>query len=172
MTNGDGGSETPASGLPLNGGGGPLNGGPLAVGQGQAGPGGPAGLPVPVSSVRRGGVAPSGGNGGSGSAPRRGSRLSLSNWRVRWRLIAIIAVPTVTAMVLGGIQIGNSVSNYVAFQRVQTLANLNALVVQGAAELADERDDTAGFVASGKRNAQMQAAATPPCRPTSRCSTR
>jgi signal transduction histidine kinase len=91
---------------------------------------------------------------------RRGSRLSISNWRVGWRLIAIIAVPTVTAMVLGGIQIGNSVGNYVAFQRVQTLANLNALVVRGAAELADERDDIAGFVASGRNNAQMRAAVT------------
>jgi signal transduction histidine kinase len=162
MTNGDGGSETPASGLPLSGGEGPLNGGPLAVGQGQGGPGAgsSASLPVPVTSARRGGGAPSGGNGGAGSAPRRGSRLSISNWRVRWRLIAIIAVPTVTAMVLGGIQIGNSVGNYVGFQRVQTLASLNALVVRGAAELADERDDTAGFVASGRQNTQMRAAIT------------
>ena len=61
-------------------------------------------------------------------------------------------------MILGGIQIGNSVSNYVAFQRVQTLAHLNALVVQGAAQLADERDDMAGYVASGRKNAQMLAA--------------
>jgi signal transduction histidine kinase len=176
MTNGDGGSETPASGLPRGGGGGSLGGGPLGVGQGQGGPGagtfggpgdpgqgpggpgGQPGLPVPVSSVRRGAGNPAGGAGGPAPQVERGSRFALSNWRVRWRLIAIIAVPTVTAMILGGIQIGNSVSNYVAFQRVQTLANLNALVVQGAAQLADERDDMAGYVASARKNAQMLAA--------------
>src|SRR5271165_2072841 len=182
MTNGDGGSETPASGLPRGGAGGSL-GGPLGVGQGQGGPGagsfggpgdpgqgpgdpgqgpggpgGQPGSPVPVSAVRRGAAAPAGGAGGPAAQVQRGSRFSLSNWRVRWRLIAIIAVPTVTAMILGGIQIGNSVSNYVAFQRVQTLANLNALVVHGAAQLADERDDMAGYVASGRKNAQMLAA--------------
>ena len=173
MTNGNGGSETPASGLPLNGGGGSPGGGPLAVGQGQGqggpagtygglgdpgpGPGGPGqpGLPVPV---RRGGGSLTGTTGAASSQLRRGSRFSLSNWRVRWRLIAIIAVPTVTAMILGGIQIGNSVSNYVAFQRVQTLAHLNALVVNAAAALADERDDMAGYVASSRQNAQMLAA--------------
>ena len=179
MTNGNGGPETPASGLPLNGGGGSL-GGPMAVGQGQGGPGagnyggpggpgdsgqgpggpgGQPGLPVPVSPMRRGG-GPAGGpaaaNAGS-AAVRTGSRFALSNWRVRWRLIAIIAVPTVTAMILGGIQIGNSVSSYVAFQRLQTLANLNTLVVHAAGQLADERDDTAGYVASSRASAQMQA---------------
>jgi signal transduction histidine kinase len=180
MTNGNGGAETPASGLPLNGGGGggPLNGGPLAVGQGQGqggqggpsagnfggpdgagqgpgAPGGQVGLPVPVTSVRPGGGSPTGGSHGAGSAARKGSRFSLSNWRVRWRLIAIIVVPTVTALVLGAIQISTSVSNYTSFKRVQTLANLNALVVTAAGQLADERDDMAGYVASGKQNTAM-----------------
>ncbi|WP_187366362.1 sensor histidine kinase [Trebonia kvetii] len=82
--------------------------------------------------------------------------MSISNWRVRWRLIAIITVPTVTALILGVIQIVGSVNNYSSFKRVQNLANLNALVVQGAGQLADERDHTAGFVAAGG-----QAATTP-----------
>jgi signal transduction histidine kinase len=87
---------------------------------------------------------------------RRKSRLALSNWRVRWRLIAIIAVPTVTALILGAIQISNAVSNYTSFKRVQTLANLNALVVKGAGQLADERDLIAGYVAAGKQNPTMK----------------
>jgi signal transduction histidine kinase len=154
MTNGDG-AQTPASGLPVNG------GGPLAVGQGQGGPGGgnlglpgqdqePSGLPVPATSARR--------PGDTASAMGRGSRFALRNWRVRWRLIAIIAVPTVTALILGAIQISNSVSNYTSFKRVQSLANLNALVVTAAGQLEDERDDTAGYVASGRSNATMLAA--------------
>src|SRR5262249_17879978 len=82
-------------------------------------------------------------------AGRKGSPFSISNWRVRWRLIAIITVPTVTALILGVIQIVGSVNNYASFKRVQDLANLNSLVVQTAALPADERDDTAAFVAAG-----------------------
>ncbi|MGH2929881.1 MAG: nitrate- and nitrite sensing domain-containing protein, partial [Solirubrobacteraceae bacterium] len=69
---------------------------------------------------------------------------------MRWRLIAIITVPTVTALILGVIQIVGSVNNYSSFKRTQDLANLNSLVVNAAGLLADERDDTAGFVASGR----------------------
>ena len=157
MTNGNGAGQTPASGLPHGA-------GPLAVGQGQGAPGtfgplsnghdpsGEGGLPVPVAPMRR-----PGGSGGSAPAARQGSRLALSNWRVRWRLIAIIAVPTVTALILGAIQISNSVSNYTSFKRVQTLANLNTLIVTGAAQLADERDDTAGYVATNRSDAAMLA---------------
>jgi signal transduction histidine kinase len=81
---------------------------------------------------------------------RHKSRMALSNWRVRWRLVAIIAVPTITALILGAIQIASSVDNYTSFKRVQTLANLNALVVKAAGDLADERDLTAGYVAAGR----------------------
>jgi signal transduction histidine kinase len=100
-----------------------------------------------MSSARRTGAAP----GGNVAAPamRKGSPFSISNWRVRWRLVAIIAVPTVTALILGVIQIVGSVNNYSSFKRVQDLANVNALVVKAAGQLADERDDTAGLVAAG-----------------------
>src|ERR1700756_3840451 len=143
MTNGNGAPEAPASGIPLNGAGVPLA---VVPGTGSfGGPSGQANLPVPVSQARRGGApAPAG-----TPAPRKGSPFSISNWRVRWRLIAIITVPTVTALILGVIQIVGSFNNYSSFKRVQNLANLNALVVQGAGQLADERDDTAGFVAAG-----------------------
>jgi signal transduction histidine kinase len=92
---------------------------------------------------------------------RKGSPFSISNWRVRWRLIAIITVPTVTALILGVIQIVGSVNNYSSFKRVQELAALNSLVVQAAGNLADERDAAAGFVAAGGQSAQMPAAAVP-----------
>src|SRR6185437_9369333 len=152
MTNGNGGPPTPASGLPVNGGGSSPQGGSLAVGQGPVSPGagafnpvpGPPNLPVPASQGRGGLPVPAG-----SPTARKGSPLSISNWRVRWRLIAIITVPTVTALILGVIQIVGSVNNYSSFKRVQDLANLNSLVVNAAGQLADERDDTAGFVAAG-----------------------
>ncbi len=94
----------------------------------------------------------------AGPAPRKGSPFSISNWRVRWRLIAIITVPTVTALILGVIQIVGSVNNYSSFKRVQDLANLNSLVVNAAGLLADERDATAGYVAAGGQSGSAAAA--------------
>ena len=156
MTNGNGGPPTPASGLPVNGGGSSPQGGSLAVGPGAGtfgGPPGQANLPVPASPPRGGVPVPAG-----GPAPRKGSPFSISNWRVRWRLIAIITVPTVTALILGVIQIVGSVNNYSSFKRVQDLANLNSLVVNAAGLLADERDATAGYVAAGGQSGSAAAA--------------
>src|ERR1700722_6971757 len=158
MTNGNGGPPTPSSGFPGNGGGSPSQGGSLAVGQGPVSPGpgsfggpsSPPNLPVPASPDRRGGVPV--------PAPRKGSPLSISNWRVRWRLIAIITVPTVTALILGVIQIVGSVNNYSSFKRVQDLANLNSRVAQTAGLLADGRAATAGFVPAGGQTGAAGAA--------------
>jgi signal transduction histidine kinase len=162
MTNGNGGLQTQAPDLPLNGSGAPPQSGPLAVGPGQAGPGtsgdpGQGGLPVPLSQARRNGVVPAANAASTGG--RKGSPFSISNWRVRWRLVAIIAVPTITALILGVIQIVGSVNNYESFKRVQTLANLNALVVTATGQIADERDATVGYVASGRKNAALMTAA-------------
>ncbi|MGH3278901.1 MAG: hypothetical protein ACRDNW_07170, partial [Trebonia sp.] len=103
MINGNGGPPTPASGLPANGGGSYPQGGSLAVSQGSVAPGagafsppaGQANLPVPASHAHRGGAPVPSGSGAS----RKSSPFSISNWRVRWRLIAIITVPTVTALI-------------------------------------------------------------------------
>ncbi len=76
---------------------------------------------------------------------------------MRWRLVAIIAVPTITALILGVIQIVGSVNNYESFKRVQTLANLNALVVTATGQIADERDATVGYVASGRSQRHAEA---------------
>jgi signal transduction histidine kinase len=166
MTNGNGGLQTQASDLPLNGSGAPPQSGPLAVGPGQPGPGagsagdpGQVGLPVPLSQARRNGPTTS----GIVAAPalRKGSPFSISNWRVRWRLVAIIAVPTITALILGVIQIVGSVNNYESFKRVQTLANLNALVVTATGDLANERDATAGLVAMGGQTVTVKGKQVP-----------
>jgi len=47
------------------------------------------------------------------------SRFALVNWRVRWRLAAIIAVPSLTAAVLGALTINGDVNNWEATGRVQ-----------------------------------------------------
>jgi signal transduction histidine kinase len=68
------------------------------------------------------------------------SRFALRNWRVRWRLAALIAVPLLTAAVLGAVTIHGDVSNWQATGRVQHLAQLNSAVVKYIQALEDERD--------------------------------
>jgi signal transduction histidine kinase len=68
------------------------------------------------------------------------SRFALRNWRVRWRLAALIAVPLVTAAVLGALAINGDVSNWQTTGRVQHLAQLNNAVLKYIQAAEDERD--------------------------------
>jgi signal transduction histidine kinase len=68
------------------------------------------------------------------------SRFALRNWRVRWRLAALIAVPLLTAAVLGGLTINTDVINWQTNGRVQHLAQLNGAVVKYIQAVEDERD--------------------------------
>src|SRR5712691_786076 len=173
ITNGSGAGHTPSSGLPLNGDGGPVNGGgpgggsgpsvsqgPAGLGGSFGGPGGPSGsLPVPVTQVRRAadgdGRAP-GSNSPAGGGARKGGRMALSNWRVRWRLFAIITVPTVTALILGVIQNVNADDNYNNFARSQELAKLGGWASTAVFMLQNERDDNAGYIAQGRNDTALQ----------------
>ncbi len=79
-----------------------------------------------------------------------GSAVALKNWRVRWRLLALIAIPTVTAIALGGIRIESAVRSADGFQRITQLAVLGGNVTKLAQAMEDERDITAGFIAAGR----------------------
>jgi signal transduction histidine kinase len=111
-----------------------IQGGAVATQAPPAAP--PAGIPGPGHPAR----------------PRRTasgrSRFALTNWRVRWRLVAVIAVPTLTAAILGSLQIYGDVSNWNASGRVQHLAQLNSAVVTLTQRLEDERDLSAGYAAN------------------------
>jgi signal transduction histidine kinase len=98
--------------------------GPLADGLGQGPPGG----------------APTDPPGGSPG------RRALKNWRVRSRLLLLIAIPTVTALVFGGFSIYSSVRSYQTYQRVEQLATLGKDVTVLAQALEDERDQTVFYI--------------------------
>ena len=100
---------------------------PVVVAQPQAGP--------PPAAGMVGTTHPHPGRPGSVR-----SRFALRNWRVRWRLAALIAVPLLTAAVLGALTIHGDVSNWQATGRVQHLAQLNSAVVKYIQALEDERD--------------------------------
>src|ERR1700760_3235910 len=121
-------------------------GGAATAGDGNGGtatlpvPGGPSGAPVAGDPAEAPRPAP----------PRSGSRLALSNWRVRWRILALIVVPTLAAVILGGLRISSGVNSALADKRTQQLAQLNADVVSLTQNMEDERDLTAGYISRGR----------------------
>ena len=82
--------------------------------------------------------------------PGRGpGRRALKNWRVRSRLLLLIAMPTVAALIFGGFSIFSSVRSAQTYQRVQQLATLGRDVTLLAQSLEDERDQTVYYIALG-----------------------
>jgi signal transduction histidine kinase len=87
------------------------------------------------------------------------SRFALRNWRVRWRLTALIAVPLLTAAVLGALTINGDVSNWQTTGRVQHLAQLNSAVVKYIQAVEDERDYSVASTANkGAFSARLRTA--------------
>ena len=86
-----------------------------------------------------------------------GSRRGLKNWRVRARLVLLIAIPTLTAVVLGGTRIVASVQSSLADQRVEQLAELSSNTTVLAQGLENERDQTAYFIGLGTRGGRTDA---------------
>jgi hypothetical protein len=77
-------------------------------------------------------------------------RLALENWRVSWRLIGLIVVPTATALVFAGLQVAAAERNAQTMGRVARLAVLGQQITGLAQAMEDERDDTASFIAHAR----------------------
>ena len=123
------------NGLDSNGSHAGANGSHAGAGRSEAdSAGGPGSPGVPRSGP--------GGRGGAG-------RSSLKNWRVRSRLLLLIAIPTVTALVLGGVRIASATQSALAFQRAEERAVLAADVTQLVQRLETERDQTIYYIALG-----------------------
>jgi Nitrate and nitrite sensing/Histidine kinase-, DNA gyrase B-, and HSP90-like ATPase/HAMP domain len=82
-------------------------------------------------------------SGGQGTGARR----LLRNWRVRSRLVLLIAIPTITAVALGGLRIVSSWQSAISYQRVGHLASLSSKITSLAAALESERDETVTYIA-------------------------
>jgi len=74
---------------------------------------------------------------------------------VRSRLVLLIAIPTLTAIILGGIRIGASAQAAVADQRVERLATLSGVVANFANALQAERLETVRFIVLGTPSAAV-----------------
>ena len=81
---------------------------------------------------------------------RRGSPLALRNWPVTWRLIALIAIPTVVAMAFAGLRVAAAAGSAANFGRSAQLAALSQQVTGLAQAMEDERDLTANYIAASR----------------------
>jgi len=85
---------------------------------------------------------------------------------VRWRLFLLIAIPTITALVFGGLRIDTSARSAVAYQHVEQLATLGSDVTHLAQAMEDERDVLAGYIGAGRLATDTANATTVPERTT------
>jgi signal transduction histidine kinase len=78
--------------------------------------------------------------------------LTLRNWPVSWRLIAVIVLALVMGLVFGGLRVSSAVDSAAGFGRVSQLANLGQQVTVLVQGLEDERDQTTGVISGGSTN--------------------
>jgi signal transduction histidine kinase len=76
--------------------------------------------------------------------------MALSNWRVPWRLVALIVIPTVAGIVFAGLRVDVAAGDAATFGRVQQLAGLGQRVTALAQAMEEERATTASFIAMGR----------------------
>jgi signal transduction histidine kinase len=79
-----------------------------------------------------------------------GSALALRNWRVAWRLIVLVAIPTALGLALAGLRVGGDMRSAGAYAQVDRLAVLGQQVTGLAQAMEQERADTATFIAAGR----------------------
>ncbi|MFF8292975.1 nitrate- and nitrite sensing domain-containing protein [Streptomyces sp. NPDC016309] len=112
----------------------------------------PARTAVPPADTPGTPSAASGGGAGSGSS----SKLSPRNWRVATRLNAILLIPVLVGLVMGGFQVKTAIDTW---QEAQD-AEKTALIVRAASEygqaLLNERDLTAEPLLRAKSAADRQ----------------
>ncbi|WP_214413446.1 sensor histidine kinase [Sphaerisporangium fuscum] len=84
-----------------------------------------------------------------GAEPARS--VALRNWRVRTRLIALILVPTIVAVLLGGLRVATSIQSAAEYERVRTVAEFVTIVGDLVHQLDLERDLSGRFVANGRQ---------------------
>ncbi|GAA3184480.1 hypothetical protein GCM10010486_61160 [Nonomuraea roseoviolacea subsp. carminata] len=86
--------------------------------------------------------------------PKPGSPFALRNWRVRTRLIAVIAVPTIVAVLFGGLRVTGSISSAQQYQRFSDVGALVSQLGELSRDLALERDMAARYVAAGRKGVE------------------
>src|SRR5215471_17897765 len=110
---------------------------------------------TPTASLETAAGRSSGGAAGNGTAPhdggsavsprpvplagRRSLYAGLKDWRVRSRLLLLVVLPTLAAVILGGVAVASSVRSAAAYQRVEQFSRLGGEITGLAQALQAER---------------------------------
>ncbi|EWM14334.1 periplasmic sensor signal transduction histidine kinase, partial [Kutzneria sp. 744] len=89
------------------------------------------------------------------NADGTGSRWRLQNWRLRTKLLVVLLIPTILALILGGIRVRADVANLTDAQRLAKQVQLETSVAELVQQLQRERDLTAQFVAANRTGDQV-----------------
>ncbi|WP_322621132.1 sensor histidine kinase [Streptomyces acidicola] len=84
--------------------------------------------------------------------PPSGSRLSPRNWRVPTRLNAILLIPVVVGLVMGGFQVKGSIDTWQEARDAEKVATIVVAAEDYATAIINERDVSAQPLLSGDRN--------------------
>ena len=87
----------------------------------------------------------------------RSRGLTMQDWPVSWRLIAVIVVALVMGLVFGGLRVAAAANSAAGFGRVSQLANLGQQVTGLVQALEDERDQTTGVIPASSPKAAAAA---------------
>jgi signal transduction histidine kinase len=89
------------------------------------------------------------------TADGTGARWRLQNWRLRTKLLVVLLIPTILALILGGIRVRADVANLTDAQRLAKQVQLQSSVADLVQQLQRERDLTAQFVAANRTGDQV-----------------
>jgi signal transduction histidine kinase len=81
----------------------------------------------------------------------RWSSLDFRRWGIRPKLIVVLLIPTIAALVLGGLRMQSSLATSVSYSSHEDLASAVKQSAVTVAALENERDLTAGYMASSPR---------------------
>uniref|UniRef100_UPI00160834B1 sensor histidine kinase n=1 Tax=Kitasatospora gansuensis TaxID=258050 RepID=UPI00160834B1 len=83
-------------------------------------------------------------------------RFAMRNWRIRTRLIALLLLPVVVALVLGGLRVESSLQNSKQLSQMANLSDLAKKASALASALQTERDISAGPITTANGNQGVQ----------------
>src|SRR5215469_2368975 len=79
---------------------------------------------------------------------RTSNRWHLRNWRMRWRVLTLVLVPTVAALALGALRVQAASNTAATASRTAQLGALGSAMTTLAESVEDERDLIAGYIAA------------------------
>jgi len=90
-------------------------------------------------------------NSATDAQSARASSFRLRNWRLRTKLFAVLLIPTVAALALGGLRVQSDLQSATEFNQLANEVQLESSVADLVQQLQRERDLSVSHVASGKQ---------------------